>query len=70
MAWFVLFALIIAAPFALLAWRRRDSGPGEDGTDPHANRNYPAEGGPTPHHGGPGTGTDNWGGGGDISGTV
>ena len=65
MAWFVFFALVvIAAPIALLVWRRRDSGPGAEGTepraaDPHANRNYAADGGPTPHYGGPGTGADN-----------
>ncbi len=60
MAWFVFFGLVIATPIALLVWRRRDSGPGDKGTDPHANRNHAADGGPTPHYGGPGTGTDSW----------
>ena len=69
MAWFVFFALVVAVPIALLVWRRRDSIPGVEGTDPRANRNYAADGGPTPHYGGPGTGTDNWGAGGNISGT-
>jgi hypothetical protein len=70
MAWLVFFALVVLAPVALLVWRRRDSAGGEAGTDPHANRNYAADGGPTPHYGGPGTGTDNWGAGGNISGTT
>ena len=70
MAWFVFLALVVAVPIALLVWRRRDSVPGAEGTDAQANRNYPADGGPTPHYGGPGTGTDNWGAGGNISGTT
>ena len=70
MAWFVFFALVVAVPIAVLVWRRRDSVPSAEGTDPQANRNYAADGGPTPHHGGPGTGTDNWGAGGNISGTT
>ena len=60
MAWIAFFALVIAAPIALLVWTRRDRGPGAEGADPHANRNYAADGGPTPHHGGPGAGTDSW----------
>jgi hypothetical protein len=70
MAWFVFFALVVAVPIALLVWRRRDSIAGAESTDPQANRNYAADGGPTPHYGGPGTGTDNWGAGGNISGTT
>ena len=74
MAWFVFFALVIALPVGLLVWRRHDTVAAEDTTpyaaDPHANRDYAADGGPTPHHGGPGAGTDSCGGGGNISGTT
>jgi hypothetical protein len=71
MAWLVFFAPVIAAPIALLVWRRRGTGPGVEGVDPravdpHANRNYAADGGPTPHYGGPCTGTDGWGSGGNV----
>jgi hypothetical protein len=75
MFWLAFFALVIAAPIAVLVWTRRDGRPGVEGgdqhaVDPHAHRNYAADGGPTPHYGGPGTGTDNWGGGGNVSGTT
>lgn len=63
MAWIVFFALVILAPIALLVWRRRDAGPGEEGTDPLGNHDIARNGGPTPHAGGPGGGTDGWGGG-------
>ena len=70
MAWLVFFALVVAVPIALLVWRRRDSVPGAEGNDPQANRNDDADGGPTPHYRGPGTGTENRDAGGNISGTV
>ncbi len=57
MAWLVFLALVVAVPIGLLVWRRRDGGPGEDGTDPHGNRDLGADGGP------PGSSQkDGWGG--------
>lgn len=44
----VVLALIILIPIALLLWRRHDSGPGEPGTDPQANRDVARHGGQPP----------------------
>jgi hypothetical protein len=42
----LVFALLVVVPIALLLWSRRDSGGGERGTDPHANRDLGRHGGP------------------------
>lgn len=62
MAWIVFFVLVITIPVGLLWWRRRDSGPGADGHDPHGHRDIARDGGepPGPYQRG------DWGAGGNV----